>query len=78
MGTLYIVAYLVSFCLLVGCGFALMYANIRSVYKAIDKPVTKHPEAPEPGEVVMYVDVSAYSQADFQATKDKLEDLYND
>ena len=78
MSTFFIVIYLVSFCLLVGCGFAMMYANLRSVYQTMDRPITRHPEAPEPGEEVMYVDVSTYSQTDFQATKDKLEDLYND
>ena len=56
----------------------MMYANLRSVYQTMDRPITRHPEAPEPGEEVMYVDVSTYSQTDFQATKDKLEDLYND
>jgi len=75
MNVFYIVIYLVSLCLLVGCGFGLMYSNIQSINR---KPVKRHPEAPEAGEEVMYVDVSTYNQTDFQATKDKLEDLYND
>ena len=78
MGTFYIVIYLVSFCLLVGCGFAMMYANLRSIQDDMNRPFKRHHEAPEPGEEVMYVDVSTYNQADFQSTKDKLEDLYND
>lgn len=56
----------------------MMYANLRSIYQTMDRPITRHPEAPEAGEEVMYVDVSTYNQTDFQATKDKLEDLYND
>ena len=78
MGTFAIVLYLVSFCLLVGCGFALMYANLRSIYETMDRPIRRHPEAPEPGEEVMYVDVSQDSAADFEARKKQLEDLYND
>ena len=78
MSTFYIVIYLVSFCLLVGCGFAMMYANIRSIQEDMNRPITKHPEAPEVGEEIMYVDVSAYKQSEFEEAKQKLEDLYND
>ena len=78
MSTFYIVIYLVSFCLLVGCGVAMMYANISSIQEDMNRPITKHPEAPEPGEEVMYVDVSQDSAADFEARKKQLEDLYND
>ena len=76
MNTFFLVLYLVSFCLIIGGAFALMYANIRSIQW--DRPVTRHPEAPEPGEEVMYVDVSQDSAADFEARKKQLEDLYND
>ena len=78
MSTFYIVIYLVSFCLLVGCGFAMMYANIRSIQEDMNRPIKRHPEAPEPGEQVMYVDVSQDSAANFEARKKQLEDLYND
>ena len=78
MNTFYIVIYLVAFCLLVGCGFALTYANIRFIYETMNRPITKHPEAPEVGEEIMYVDVSAYKQSEFEEAKQKLEDLYND
>ena len=78
MGTFAIVLYLVSLCLLVGCGFAMMYANIRSIQEDMNRPIKRHPEAPEPGEEVMYVDVSQDSAADFEARKKQLEDLYND
>ena len=62
--------YFVSFCLIVGGAFALMYANIMSINTMMDKPPQppRHPEAPQAGEEVMYVDL----------TRDKLEDLYND
>ena len=76
MNTFFIVCYLVSLCLLVGMGFALMYSNLKSI-QDMERP-KRHPEAPEPGEEVMYVDVSGMNTEDFQTTKDKLEDLFND
>ena len=66
MNIFFIVIYLVSFCILVGGAFAMMYANIQSTW---EKPTTpRHPEAPAPGEEVMYVNL----------TREKLEELYND
>jgi len=41
------------------------------------KPKPRHPEAPQPGEEVMYVDVSRQNTESFKETKDKLEDLFN-
>ena len=69
MNTFYIVIYLVCFCLIGGSAFAMMYANIQSIWNTPPTPPPKpqHPEAPEPGEEVMYVDF----------TKEKLEDLFN-
>jgi len=55
-----------------------MYANLRSIYETMDRPIARHPEAPEVGEEIMYVDVSAYKQSEFEEAKQKLEDLYND
>mgnify|MGYP003132495688 FL=1 len=51
-----------------GASFALMWANIKSI-NDLNTPIktTRHPETPEPGETVMYVDLS----------REKLEDLYN-
>ena len=48
----------------------MMWANIRSISEDMNKPLPykKHPEAPDAGEEVMYVDLS----------RDKLEKLYND
>ena len=36
----------------------MMYANITSITEEMNKPKARHPEAPDPGEKVMYVDVS--------------------
>ena len=55
----------------------MMWSNIQSINKAMDKPIKrKHPEAPEPGEEVMYVDVSKMNSQQFNDTKQSLEDLY--
>ena len=56
----------------------MMWSNIQSINKAMDKPIKrKHTEAPEPGEQVMYVDVSDMNSKQFSDTKQSLEDLYN-
>ena len=69
MNIFFIVIYLVSFCLIAGGAFAMMYANIQSIWNTPPAPPTpRHPEAPAPGEEVLYVDLS----------REKLEDLYND
>ena len=65
----FVVLYFVCFALITGGAFALMYYNLRSLswdYPPPPKP--RHPEAPEPGEEVMYVDLE----------KEKLEKLYGD
>ena len=60
--------YFSLFAILAGFAFALMYANIQAISQ-MDRPIRtqRHPEAPDPGEEVMYVDFS----------REKLEDLYN-
>jgi len=52
-----------------GASFALMWANIKSINE-MNKPIKtkRHPEAPEPGEEVMYVDLS----------RERLEKLYEE
>ena len=66
MYVFFLVIYLVSFCLIGGGAFALVYANLQSINR-MNRPKRKqHPEAPQPGEEVMYVDL----------TREKLEDLY--
>ena len=45
----------------------MMWSNIKSINDDMRKPLKpKHPEAPEAGEELMYVDLS----------REKLEDLY--
>ena len=46
----------------------MMWSNIQSINVEMNKPKPKprHPEAPAPGEEIMYVDLS----------REKLEDLY--
>jgi len=63
-----ILVYGICFSLIGGAAFAMMWANINSLDM---KPTSKkqtHPEAPEPGEEVMYVDLS----------REKLERLYDE
>ena len=61
--------YFVCFAAIGGAAFAMMWANIQSINVEMrTPPKPKHPEAPEPGEEVLYVDL----------TREKLEDLYND
>jgi len=61
--------YFLCFGTIAGAAFAMMWSNIQSINVEMDKPKpkTKHPEAPEQGEEVMYVDLS----------REKLEDIYN-
>ena len=61
--------YFLCFGIIAGASFAMMWGNIQSINEDMNKPNPKprHPEAPDPGEEVMYVDLS----------RDKLEDLYN-
>ena len=70
MNSFEVTLYFICFALIAGGAFAMMWANIQSINIEMNKPKPKlrHPEAPEPGEEVMYVDLS----------RKKLEDLYND
>ena len=65
MNGLMITVYFICFALIAGGAFAMMWANIMSLNEL---PPQKHPEAPEPGDEVMYVDLS----------REKLEKLYED
>jgi len=69
--------YFVCFAIIAGGAFALMWGNIQSINKMMDEPPKpRHPEAPEPGDEVMYVDVSRMNPQQFRDKKQKLEDLY--
>ncbi len=62
-----VLVYGICFSLIAGGAFALMWSNIQSINKMMDEPPKpRHPEAPAPGEEVMYVDM----------TRERLEDLY--
>ena len=58
--------YGVCFALIGGAAFAMMWSNIMSLNVTPKASKPKHPEAPEAGEELMYVDLS----------REKLEDLY--
>ena len=60
--------YFSCFAVIAGAAFAMMWSNIQSINIEMNKPPKpKHPEAPAPGDEVMYVDL----------TKERLEGLYN-
>ena len=66
MNTFYLVLYLVSFCLIGGGAFAVIFSNLQGIFDVPPPPpVPRHPEAPEAGEEVMYVDLQ----------RERLEDL---
>ena len=68
MNNFEVILYFVCFAAIGGGAFAMMWSNIQSINIEMSKPPKpKHPEAPEQGEEVMYVDLS----------REKLEDLYN-
>ena len=68
----------VCFSLIAGGAFALMWSNVRDINKMMNEPPKpRHPEAPKPGDEVMYVDVSRMNSKEFQSEKQRLEDLYN-
>ena len=60
--------YGVCFALIGGAAFAVMWANIMSINMKPKVAKQRHPEAPQAGEEVMYVDLS----------REKLEKLYED
>jgi len=60
--------YFVCFAIIAGAAFAMMWSNIQSINMEMNKPKPRHPEAPAPGDEVMYVDLS----------REKLEKLYED
>jgi len=71
--------YFVCFAVIAGGAFAMMWGNIQSINQEMNKPKPKprHPEAPEPGDEVMYVDVSKMNSKQFNEEKQRLEDLFD-
>jgi cell division protein FtsN len=60
--------YLVCFAAIAGGAFALMTQTMRTAEQAPRSPAQRrrHPEAPQPGDAVLYVDLS----------RERLEELY--
>ena len=68
MNSFEVTHYFVCFAIIAGGAFAMMWANIQSInIEMRNPPKPKHPEAPQVGEEVMYVDFS----------RKQLEDIYN-
>jgi len=63
----FVLIYFICFAIIAGAAFAMMWSNIQSINMEMNKPKPRHPEAPAPGDEVMYVDLS----------REKLENLYN-
>ena len=79
MNSYLVFIYFVCFALIAGASFAMMWGNMKSINEDMNKPKSKkHPEAPEPGDEVMYVDVSQMNNKEFKNKKEWLENLYND
>ena len=71
MNDLLAAVYLICFALIAGGAFALMNQNLRGPASLASGQTRgsrpkRHPEAPEPGEEVLYVDLS----------RERLEELY--
>ncbi len=66
MNSFEVTLYFICFALIAGGAFAMMWANIQSINVEMNTPKPRHPEAPQAGEELMYVDL----------TREKLEDLY--
>ena len=62
-----VLVYFTCFACIAGGAFAMMWSNIQSINVEMNKPKPRHPEAPAPGDEVMYVDLS----------RERLESLYN-
>ena len=68
MNPWFVLIYFICFALIAGAAFAMMWSNIQSINIEMNKPKPRHPEAPAPGDELMYVDL----------TKERLESLYNE
>lgn len=63
--------YLIFFAVIAGGSFALMFQNLRTSQEKVFSPGSRrlgrtHPEAPQPGEELLYVDFS----------RERLEQIY--
>ena len=68
MNSWFVLIYFTCFAIIAGAAFAMMWSNIQSInIEMRTPPKPKHPEAPQEGEELMYVDLS----------REKLEKLYD-
>ena len=67
MNSFEVTLYFICFALIAGGAFAMMWSNIQSINVEMRTPKPRHPEAPQAGEELMYVDFS----------REKLEKLYD-
>ena len=58
MNNFEITLYFICFALVAGGAFAMMWSNIQSINVEMRTPKPRHPEAPQSGEELMYVDLS--------------------
>ena len=69
MNSWFVLIYFTCFAIIAGAAFAMMWSNIQSINIEMSKPPKpKHPEAPQEGDELMYVDLS----------REKLEEIYKD
>ena len=69
MNNIEVFFYFVCFAIIAGAAFAMMWANIMNINTMMNEPPKpRHPEAPSPGDELMYVDLS----------REKLESLYKE
>jgi len=66
MNSFEVTLYFICFALIAGGAFAMMWSNIQSINVEMRTPKPRHPEAPQKGDELMYVDFS----------REKLEELY--
>lgn len=68
MNNFLVFAYFTFFAIIAGSAFAMMWSNIKSINEEMNKPRrNKHPEAPEVGDELLYVNLD----------RERLEDLYS-
>ena len=70
--------YFICFSIIVGSAFAMMWSNIRSINIEMNTPITSHPEKPDTGKEVLYVDVSKMTSKQFKEQVKRLEKLYEE
>ena len=66
MNTLMVLSYFTCFACIAGGAFALMWSNLKGINWDKPSSTPKHPETPQAGDELLYVDFS----------REKLEELY--